>query len=367
MFQETELRIENLAAWARLGGIEREFAVDSSEAVARITQPDVVEGETSEAKMRLSTRTDAFKSEEKRDSVSILGTVTTVLTIEPSNGSTYSGSNQLAKAFMDLLTLASGQACGIISEKLRYTEEITYKQIGGGGKTARMPRTVDVLQEHFYRGDVDSPPQRRDRFLFTCDDLPFPEVVSRWFALRQRALNACNILFGLKYAPPTLTEFRLLIVAVAAEAMHRSLYPNTLLMLPADFERIRDKALRSQDGEDDRDWVRSKFRNEPSFRERMLDLADKPAPEAVEFIIPNRDSWARSLGNARNGLAHKAEGGEPLDMFQLESVTEQLLYLVLLNELGIPPEVQVRAMTSNRWMATFAQDRLKDGGESEVE
>jgi hypothetical protein len=356
IFHAAQIRLENLAAWAGLRGVEHEFNEDGGESTAKITRPPAQEVETPDGVVRVSTKPGVFNFEELRDSVLIKGTVRTVLSIERHEKTTYTGFDRLTKALMDLLTLASGEPSGVIAEQLFYSGETTFPR---HDEVRMLTRTAEVIREPFYRGDADAPSQDNRRFLFTCRDKSFAESVSRWLPLRARAVNACNVLFGLRYAPPVLTEIRLLTVAVAAEALHRALYPNTIPMLPENFERIREQALRSVKEEADRAWVNSKLRNEPSYRERMLDLASKPSPEAVDFIIPDREIWARNLGNSRNGLAHSAKGVDSLGMYEQEKVTEQLLYLVLMTELGLPADVQLRAVQGNSYMSYLAGERRR--------
>ncbi|WP_432882550.1 HEPN domain-containing protein [Kribbella sp. CA-245084] len=359
IFDSAQIRLENLAAWAGLGGVDYRFNEDGSESSAHITRPEAQVVEIPEATIRVSTTEGVFALEELRDSVQITGSVKTVLWVTPSDSTTYTGFDRLTESLMDLLTLASGEACGILGERLYYPDTFTGITPDGVSETTPTAGLAEVIREKFYRGSAESPSKDSRTFLFTCRDESFANLVSRWLPLRANAANACEVLFGLQYAPPEIPSVRLLAVAVAAEALHRALYPDTIAMLPRDFERISTQALRSIRDEDDGAWVRNRLRNEPSYRERMLDLAIKPAPEAVEFIIPDRDTWARDLGNARNGLAHSAKAAEARKMYDLESVTEQLLYLVLMAELGLSADVQLRAMQTNSYMGFLARERTR--------
>ncbi len=59
-----------------------------------------------------------FRFEERRDTASVIGDATAGLTLTPPGRSTYSGFDAMTSAFCDLLTLASGEACGLISMSL---------------------------------------------------------------------------------------------------------------------------------------------------------------------------------------------------------------------------------------------------------
>ena len=87
--------------------------------------------------------------------------------------------------------------------------------------------------------------------------------------------------------------------------------------------------------------------NEMKYKERLLALAAIPDQEAVGALIGDVPRWAKYIKEHRNGMAHGDRdrlGSEDASMvYDALEVTFALLGLVLLNKLGLSPEVQRRA------------------------
>jgi hypothetical protein len=155
-------------------------------------------------------------------------------------------------------------------------------------------------------------------YLFTLQDIAFDEVLPAWLKLHARAWLPLGMLFGLRYIPEGYVSTRLLTAATAAEALHRELR--------------KDTAGTGQ---------------RPTLRGRLVDIAGIPDPVAVATLIPDIDSWADYLKDARHGIAHgdrtRLSPDDAKRDFDVLAATMALLELVLLAELGLPATVQRRS------------------------
>lgn len=147
----------------------------------------------------------------------------------------------------------------------------------------------------------------------------------------------------MKYARPTFTEVRLLMIAITAETLHQSIREEETELPPELFADLRARVLASLEDADERRWVKMRLRNAPSFLERLTSLASIPSEAAVTAVIPDIDLWSRALRDARNNLAHTGNDDSDEDIFILENITASLLTLVLMCELGLTEETQDRA------------------------
>lgn len=164
-------------------------------------------------------------------------------------------------------------------------------------------------------------------------------------------LDACNILFGTLYGRPTYTELRLLNIAIAAESLHAALFPKMRAMPTERFDHLRTAALADLDGQD-AEWVRPRLRNEPSYGDRLLHLLDQADQAAVDTLIPDRATWVKQMKDTRNGMAHRARPKVSTDaLFELAEVSRYVLYLVLMQQLGLSGEVQRRAVKQNQFLS----------------
>jgi hypothetical protein len=136
-------------------------------------------------------------------------------------------------------------------------------------------------------------------------------------------------------------------------------------LTPDEYEKLCADTADSLGGLDDpklRQWVRNRTGdNRPGLKERYLELATKADSAAVQALLTDVDLWAKWLRNARNAIGHlntdELQAKVPEDArYRLTYVTRALLHLVILNELGVSPEVQ-RRLVSEEWSyaaATFA-------------
>jgi hypothetical protein len=266
----------------------------------------------------------------------------------------YEAFGKLRNDLIDLTALASDKRCGIVSEHVQLAEKERFivPDIGTDGKISQkeLERTV-TAEVHTVRTvlpDSSETPVDSDDLLFTVGDMPFDKMFSRWLPLRRKIDIAGNMIFGLLNREPAFVQTQLLTIAVAAEALSRGLRPDALPMTPRDFERLLGEALKTLDP-GDRERFEGLVRNEPTYRDRLLDIASIPAQAAVDLVLPNREGWVNSLRSVRNGLAH----GLARDMGELDELhllflrTKYLLYLVIMAEIGLSESVQERCIRKN--------------------
>lgn len=222
---------------------------------------------------------------------------------------------------VDLLTLASNRACGVISQQLVCRPEPEDIPNLVEGKLGRRTVMYKPFADLFARRIVTATPDDREidfqDFLFTCRDIPFEDLVVRWLTLRKEIVRATNMVFSLHYSKPTFVQTQVLVAAVSAEALSRCLHP------PA----------------------------RKTYKERLLDIAATPPQAIVGKIIPDVEAWANELKSVRNGLAHGLEDqGQNANLFLLLQRTKYLIYLVLMGEIGLPEAILDRAVEANQYL-----------------
>jgi hypothetical protein len=252
--------------------------------------------------------------------------------------------DRIAKAIMDLMTLAAHAPAGVIKETLSFTPPDAHAAPGH-----RVSIDVDVMGRQIHHPKPGPNETARAEYLFTLDDIPFADVLPRWLDLHESTWLGCSTLFGLRYIPQGYTTARLLAVATAAEAMHRGLFPEAARLPPEEFEALRDRVMGAFEGKDDEAKVTRAFLydvlyNEMKYKERLLALAATPDQDAVRALISDAPKWAKYIKEQRNGMAHgdrdrlgSEEGSLVYDALE---VTFALLGLVLLSKLRLSPEVQ---------------------------
>ncbi|MEU7646894.1 HEPN domain-containing protein [Streptomyces huasconensis] len=268
---------------------------------------------------------------------------------------------QLAsRLIQDLISLATHRAAGMIWLRLKLTPENSVSTSHG----LPVERNVDVLYSPFVIGKHDAKAAAHHRMFFTCEALPFEEIIPRWCDVHARLQSATNMLLGLQYAPARYVENNLLMAVGAAEVLHRGFDIDELPILLKDFKAMRE-AMLAQVPEEYRKRIRGSLRNDPTLRDRLYALAARPDPEALSILVPDVDRWARRTTRARNDLAH--EGRTPNHKLQelvaILDVTTAVVLPNLLNELGLPakrqreivrvhPQLRATARNAQEWLST---------------
>jgi ApeA N-terminal domain 1/Apea-like HEPN len=260
--------------------------------------------------------------------------------------------NEWVRPLQDLLTLVTGQACGVHEMTLvrgRPDED----------KLADRPwRPVEVRAylEPVYRSNPNERTLLSQRMLFTLRDVAFSELLPAWLALNERIGPVPGMLFGIRYISRSYTDNRLITAVAAAEALHRRLLPDEKYVDADDFQALRS-AIHNAVPEEHHSFLNSRIRNEPSFKERLLQLVELLSAELVRPFMPNPSKWATTTRNARDSLVHRFPGPPPPGgegMYMLAEMTSAVVTLNLLRELNIPRsqlEDVVRKHPTFQWIA----------------
>ncbi|MDJ0490311.1 hypothetical protein QNA24_28440 [Rhodococcus qingshengii] len=268
----------------------------------------------------------------------------------------WSGFIDIYGGMQDLITLATQSACVIGSKQLELS-------------TDDVPTTTVDLHYHGSNTTVKDEPRQFDVLFSLADMAPFAESFPTWMALRDKLGMPLDILLGLDYMPSGYYENQLFNAGSAAEGIHAALRPQTTALditAHHQVKKVVKDALKSavrDDHIDDatRQWATNSIgSNHPGLKLRCLELAKIPDQTAVTTLLGNVDYWARWVRDTRNAIGHATAGSEQkipeTARYRLLSITKALLHLVLMNELGLPPEVQQRAVTQ-LWGYQAAQFR----------
>ena len=242
-----------------------------------------------------------------------------------------------ASLIQDLIALATHRAAGMIWLQLEIAGTETALPDG-----RRLPRRrANVLFSPVALGEHNTKAVAPDRVFFTCETLPFEEVVPRWCEAHRRLRAATNMILGLRYAPALFIENNILTAVGAAEVLHRGLHIDEKPFPVEDFPAMRD-AMLGQVPKEHRGRFKEAIRNDPTLRDRLRALAARPDQDAIVQLVPDVDHWAKRTVRARNDLAH--EGSTPNHSIdELNDIVEATTAVVILNilhELGLPTERQ---------------------------
>ena len=242
-----------------------------------------------------------------------------------------------ARLIQDLIALAMHRAAGVIWLRLEIAGTESFLPDG----RCLPRRRVNVLYSPVASGKHDEKGVDPGRVFFTCEELPFEEVVPRWCKAHRRLRAATNMILGLRYAPARFIENNLLTAVGAAEALHRGLDIDEKPIAEAEFDAIRN-AMLDQVPEEHRARFKAAIRNTLTLRDRLLALAARPNQDAIMQLVPDVDHWAKRTARARNDFAH--EGRTPNhsidELDAIVGATTAVVILNILHELGLSAERQ---------------------------
>ncbi|MDN3460881.1 HEPN domain-containing protein [Rhodococcus sp. APC 3903] len=367
VFVTCGLRIENLRTWLAPNEYKSARREHGRERHATVTTPEPVTVAWKEFTIKAEMYATPFNYSGTRDEAVFSSRTAVTLTITSDAPRSYRGFHEITTALVDLLTLASDRACAVISQRLvAQPEPVDYPDVDDDGKLGTV--TLDESPEAavFARRIVTAAPNEKELhahdFLFTCQDMPFEEVVVRWLDLRGTVLRATNMLFSLKYSKPGFLQTQVLTAAVSAESLSRCLTdPEAVPMATGDFDyMVRELRIAiDRMPDEDRGRFKGMLRNEIGYRDRLIDLASMPPQAVVGKIIPDAAGWAQDLMDVRNGLAHGLDQSfsEPDNLFLLLQRTQYLIYLVLMTQLGLPESVLARAVEANQYLTHLYKEQ----------
>lgn len=339
-FAMAEVSVEDLGLWAASSVFEGSLGAPNGKidgtgriSVKPIEAQSVVVDDTEYRLMH--THTLPFFDQRKGGSVGRIRDTVSIRVV-PAEPFSLSAALQEASLVQDLISLAMHRAAGVIWLRLEVAG--TESHFPDGRPLPR--RRADVLYSPAALGKHDEKAVDHHRVFFTCDSLPFDEVLPRWCEAHGRLEAATSMILGLRYAPARFVESNLL-TAVGAEVLHRNLRVGEKPFPKAEFAAMRE-AMLAQVPDEHRNRFKRAIRNDPTLRDRLHALAARPDQEAIAQLLPDVDHWAKRTTRARNDLAH--EGRTPNhsieELIAVVEVTTAVVILNVLHELGLPAERQ---------------------------
>jgi hypothetical protein len=171
------------------------------------------------------------------------------------------------------------------------------------------------------------------------------------------------MLLGQRYMGRSFMENRLITAIAAAEGLHRRLLPGKTYVSGEEFDAL-ETALTEAVEAKHRQWLKDRLWNEPSLKQRLMQLVDHLGPNIVEPIIPRPNRWATDAKNARNVIVHRfdvGDSGEPPSgpvMYALAELTSSVITLVVLQELGFTKD-QLRRLAGTHEAFRWVRDHAK--------
>ncbi|KOX33952.1 hypothetical protein ADK67_04890 [Saccharothrix sp. NRRL B-16348] len=367
-FSAAEVSVEDLGLWAASsvftgfhGAPDGKIDGTGSIAVKPVEVRSVVVDET---EFRLEHRhTLPYFDQRKGETVGRMRDTAFVRAV-PAAPFSAAGARETARLVQDLITLATHRAAGVIWLRLEVAG--TESVLPDGRPAPR--RHAHVLYSPAALGKHDAKAIDDRRVFFTCESLPFEEIVPRWCEAYGRLKAATNMILGLRYAPAQFVENNLLTAVGAAEVLHRGLRIDTKPFPKKEFKEMRE-AMLAQVPEEFRASFRSAIRNDPILRDRLHAIAARPDQDAIALLMPDVGHWASRTTQARNDLAH--EGRTPNhpveELIAIVEVTTAVVILNVLHELGLPagrqreivqehPQLRATARTAGKWLIAPSGD-----------
>lgn len=341
-FRSAAFEIENLTAFLAAPTFAYDRSGAENSAAFAETHPETVEIDG--WKITADRATEGFNYANTRGGVRVEGEARAVIRATPTKPTSLEEFDSLALELTDLVTLAAGDACGLIRLRLELTEKATSPV--SSDQTIDVPIWVESFGQRIHTARPDTATTNAP--IFTCGNKPFSETIANWLPLRRKASNACNVFFGTEYSPGGFMETRLISIGIAAEALHAALYGDATEMPAQDFQRIKETMLGALEDEAERAWVKHSFHNRPTLRQRLRQLAKVPAAGALGLLIENIEEWISWFITARNGITHRGGGVAP--EYRQVRIGQTLIRLVLLAELGLSERDQeeaIRRLTGN--------------------
>lgn len=340
VFTAADCLIEDSLVWAGTSGI-----------VARIKTDKTIEGPLGSIELleveSLHATTGALDIElfhemvlphiePTRRGVTTLVRDSVIFRITPREPFSVRGAFEAMRSMQDLISLASGRAAAFLWTKARLTNSDS------------MPFRREVAFYGRARGSGDPQARARDwnGFVFTLDDVAFADLMPRWSEVQGKFLASCNIILGSRFQATVYLETFIINSVTAAEAFHKALdepWPIPKEELTALIE-LAVEAM----PEERKEWMRRFVPGGHSLRQRLESLARRIPDAARSKLVPNPAAWAQAATKARNGLSHSGQSaGEAEALYAVGVVTQAVVTVNLLLELGLGEERIARALTQN--------------------
>ena len=253
----------------------------------------------------------------------------------------------------DLLTFATGSPARLDNVTLRGPHAVHTLSSGTSHK-----RDIELRHALLQPRDEDRaadrlPPQR---MVFALGDwhLEFSELIRQWLALMGKHESSMNLLMGLLYAPPRWEATRVLTLAQALEAYHRTAFPDSPANVAAAARKARAlRAVESTLDSNDRGWLKQRLElaEEPALWKRIREVTARVAP-ILDPLIPEIDNFASDLAKVRHTYSHFGAGGSSGEAARRDYSLGRSAYWVLVTnyllDLGFTTELARTLITRNQ-------------------
>lgn len=348
VFGAVAVAIENPASW--VGGSKMRQTIDfkkGSRLFAAPRESDTCDLDDMTVSVHRSTSTPTLRRSRRDDTVAIHEAAT--VSVEFESPRSLDDVLDIVSSARDMVSLAWFAPSAPIWVRL--------DAVVDDATLAYPTRTNSTSVELYYRAPVEAQPDEdrpKDRPLFFLEDVAFDEFIRRWFRSEWLPVPR-RMLLGALYEPRGYLEPQVITVVSAAESLHRRLSDLTA-MPAAEFQEVR-AALLEAVPKSRKDWLRNLLtRNEPSLPQRLVDLVGRLDERVINQVVPDPRAWARRAANARNALAHdgSTEDQTPEQLYQLTLVSRTVVALVVLNELGLSPDAQLKLLNERQDFAHAA-------------
>ncbi|ALN14360.1 HEPN domain-containing protein [Acidipropionibacterium acidipropionici] len=349
IFSKCLISVENLGQWSgshvfssTFGTTDGQLNGNSSITLKRTESPTAkVDGAT--VTLRHESVLASFDDVRAHSTASMRDAV--CVSVAPEAPMTVAEAQDWASAIQDLVSLGTDQACAVLRLELRIPLDMEMLPDG----YPVHDHSAFVYNRGIVRGHGSAPAVEPRDMLFTCDDIPFDDVLPLWWTVRAKFSASIGMLLGLKYSPAQYVESKLLSVAGAAESFHRALGIAEKHMPDEDFKTFR-KSLLEITPKDYQAWIKDAVRNsKASLRARLRGIAHRLDSDAMAILIPDVEEWARKSTRARNALAHTGEAPDYTteELHAVVTVTSAVVTMNLLIELGLPGDKQRELANEN--------------------
>jgi hypothetical protein len=204
--------------------------------------------------------------------------------------------------------------------------------------------------------------------LFSLPDIgdSFDSLLTRWFSVSEQLDSVCNLVFSIRFAPPTYLEHGFINTVQALESYHRRRFNNQVLSTEEFRRRLR--AITESVPHDLKSWLKQKLgrANEPSLRERLEELVDHVG-EIAEPLIGDKHEFAKSVADNRNYRTHfdkslKKRVSTPPALRRITDVLTVLIEACLLMEMGMDRDLMLRLFQRNQRYAWLVIRSPRDDG-----
>lgn len=247
------------------------------------------------------------------------------------------------RAIQDLLALATGRGPALLWATLY----LPRPDRGQPEISTNRSQEVHAYFQQRGSGDPDTKAVEAWEMVFTLADIPFEELLPRWWHVREQFQAPCNILIGARYTTEPYVETSVITAVAAAEAFHKALNEAP----PISQEELDDLIRRAVDAmpDDRKDWIKAVIPRGHSLKQRLDQLAQRLPDSCRELLLPAPQVWARAASRARNDLSHSGKSSADAgSLYTVMRVTRAVVLINILVELGMPEDRILKALTDNR-------------------